>query len=61
MSEEVRHDGQAQPRNTVRRLRDSRELAEYIEEIVAQAPPLTAATRAKLSSLLGGGRSRRAA
>ncbi|WP_280431697.1 hypothetical protein [Nocardia brasiliensis] len=61
MNEKVRHDDQGLPRKAVRQLRDSRELAEYIEEIVAQAPPLTAATRAKLSSLLGGGRSRRAA
>ncbi|MGY4100499.1 hypothetical protein ACW2Q0_13235 [Nocardia sp. R16R-3T] len=32
---------------------DLRSIDEYIEEIVAQAPPLSATARAKLSALLG--------
>ncbi|MEV6221929.1 hypothetical protein AB0M13_09790 [Nocardia fluminea] len=37
------------------------DISDYLEEIVAQAPPMTAQARAKLAALLGRGASRRAA
>ncbi|MEV6659478.1 hypothetical protein [Nocardia fluminea] len=37
------------------------DISDYLEEIVAQAPPMTAHARAKLAALLGRGASRRAA
>lgn len=37
------------------------DVSDYLEEIVAQAPPMTAHARAKLAALLGRSASRRAA
>ncbi|WP_157119828.1 hypothetical protein [Nocardia xishanensis] len=44
-----------------RRRDESDRLAEYIEEIIAQAPPMSDDARAKLSALLGNPQRRRAA
>lgn len=45
------------PRNATTAL----DISDYLEEIVAQAPPMTAQARAKLAALLGRGAARRAA
>lgn len=57
-----RKDSEIQAKALTRKGRsESDELDRYIEEIVAQAPPMSVTARAKLTVLLGGNGVRRAA